>query len=750
MGVSRLRCSAVVRCTGMMLLFMAAPLLAQPVNNDCADAIPIGNGLTPISTVDATTDGPVNPGCAFGGQTYADIWFRYTATCTDTLTVSTCDMVDYDSDLAIYEGCDCSNLAFLGCQDDTSGCSNFSSTLQVPVVAGTCYLIRVGGWNNETDQGSGDLLIQCGPPSPIGACCLPGGDCQQILETECSDASGSFQGVSAPCVPNPCNGACCSTDGTCSMTNQEDCLSGGGIYSGGVDCASAACTGACCEPDGACEILSESQCAAMSGEYAEGADCQSVNCEGSCCLMDDTCVIQSPLGCAAMNGQYNGNGTPCTPQLCEQIGPDVMLSDSTSLSNFGPVGGIRAVTMGSNTCNIGDQNLFWTNDGTPGLAMNAYRLYDGQLQQIGMSWLKTACCAAAGSGCGLACNGANGNMLGAGCLDIYSAGWNAIQGAKAMRSGVNGFTGAFDPIPGGGSFTEIDRRLQMHVSDMSSANYPGALYFLEGLYVATDDAAAGNAYNNASYRRASVTGSGSMQYEDFMLAGEPGIYAWRDHGGGVGVQDPSVMYHEVNVPLEGRFIVASKVDDLGGGQFRYTYNVFNFNSHRSADGLSVPIPAGTNVTNVGFHDVDYHSGEPYDNTDWTSSVSATAVSWSNPETFAQNPNTNALRWGAMYTFWFTADVAPGEGDVELSLFRPGTPSEITATAHIPQNSAVCNGALGDVNEDGSSNGGDIQAFGDCLMTGGANNGNCACANMDGAGGVDMSDLTLFVAALLAP
>ena len=78
------------------------------------------------------------------------------------------------------------------------------------------------------------------------------------------------------------------------------------------------------------------------------------------------------------------------------------------MRNWGVVGGIRGYSLGSHTCNIGDQNLMWGNahDGTPGLAMNAYRLYDGRLMQIGMSWVKHADNAGANDGCGMDCNGA--------------------------------------------------------------------------------------------------------------------------------------------------------------------------------------------------------------------------------------------------------------------------------------------------------------------------------------------------------
>lgn len=52
---------------------------------------------------------------------------------------------------------------------------------------------------------------------------------------------------------------------------------------------------------------------------------------------------------------------------------------------------------------------------------------------------------------------------------------------------------------------------------------------------------------------------------------------------------------------------------------------------------------------------------------------------------------------------------------------------------------------GDVNNDGSVDGLDIQSFNGCLLTGA---GNCECADMDNSGTVTMADVPLFVAALL--
>ena len=166
--------------------------------------------------------------------------------------------------------------------------------------------------------------------------------------------------------------------------------------------------------------------------------------------------------------------------------------------------------------------------------------------------------------------------------------------------------------------------------------------------------------------------------------GEPAINAWKE-------ADPSVTSTFADVPGEGRFHVAAKASDNGDGTYRYEYAVFNLNSHRSGGSFSVPLPAGASVSNAGFHDVDYHSGEPYDNTDWNVSTDAGSVTWSSPQTFAQNENSNALRWGTMYNFWFDADVEPDTGSVTLGLFRPGSPADISIDLPVP-GAAGCNEA----------------------------------------------------------
>jgi hypothetical protein len=174
-----------------------------PLMNDlCADALPIFDGDTFVDTTDANTDGPAHAGCGVapdGGQTFHDIWYVYTASCTGELTVSTCNQAAYDTDLVVYDGTDCGNLQFLGCNEDAAGCAGNSSELTVPVVQGNDYLVRVGGWF-EGDMGAATVTISC--TVPTGACCLADAGCAAgVTQSECEGTlAGTYLGHGSSCA----------------------------------------------------------------------------------------------------------------------------------------------------------------------------------------------------------------------------------------------------------------------------------------------------------------------------------------------------------------------------------------------------------------------------------------------------------------------------------------------------------------------------------------------------------------------
>ncbi len=77
-----------------------------------------------------------------------------------------------------------------------------------------------------------------------------------------------------------------------------------------------------------------------------------------------------------------------------------------------------------------------------------------------------------------------------------------------------------------------------------------------------------------------------------------------------------------------------------------------------------------------------HSGEPFDNADWGASVFNNTLTWKSPQTYAQNTNANALRWGTLYNFRFDANVPPATGDATIGIFKqaPGLPDFVAASA----------------------------------------------------------------------
>jgi hypothetical protein len=123
-----------------------------PVNNDCVNAQSIGNVTDlPFDTTCATADGS---GIC---MTSPNIWYCYTAPCTDEVTVSLCGS-SFDTVLAIYDECDCypTSSSVISCNDDY--CSQ-QSEITFSATAGHQYLIEVGGFSSETGQGI--LNISC-------------------------------------------------------------------------------------------------------------------------------------------------------------------------------------------------------------------------------------------------------------------------------------------------------------------------------------------------------------------------------------------------------------------------------------------------------------------------------------------------------------------------------------------------------------------------------------------------------------
>ena len=389
------------------------------------------------------------------------------------------------------------------------------------------------------------------------------------------------------------------------------------------------------------------------------------------------------------DGSQNGTANSCCTSACTFSGksPDVIVGDLVGTNNYGAVGGIQAYAIGTTSCNLGSCWLNWIS-GTaehPVIGQNMFRLKDGRFEQIGQAWLKHGFTALQNNVCSSSCQPAvSGAHLGVNCSDPYNSSLNGGQNGMGPKQDVNPNTGVF-PYPDSRISTTGDaifKRLQVHTTDIDSGSNQGAIYFVEGQYVTHDDALAKNNPNNASYRPVTI---GASPTYNLTLTGstvrqKAGIQAWK-------ATDATVTETIVGA-AEGEFILAAKATSLGSGIYHYEYAVQNLTNQRAGQSFTVPLPLGTVVTNVGFHDVDYHSGEPFSGTDWTPTVTASSVTWATT-TYDVNPNANALRWGTLYNFRFDANQAPGTGSVVIGLFRPGTPTSASATTVTP---GICGGA----------------------------------------------------------
>jgi hypothetical protein len=262
------------------------------------------------------------------------------------------------------------------------------------------------------------------------------------------------------------------------------------------------------------------------------------------------------------------------------------------------------------------------------------------------------------------------------------------------RGGVNAYTGYFQyPWSGGQPANLIVRRLQVHDADLDLTLNSGARYFIEGHYVTPGDCAAGTADNNASYREVTVA-EGTPDVFNLILSpgrptqrGQPATRAWQDI-------DPTVVEADVRVPGEGLFILAAKASTTGDGIYRYSYALQNLNSDRSARSFSVPLPIGAVISGSGYHDAEFHSGEPFDNVDWSVVVTSDAITWSTLS-YEVNPNANALRYATVFTFWFEVNAepvtSPETSKVTIGLFKPGEPQDVSANILGPKVTLIdCN------------------------------------------------------------
>ena len=150
-----------------VLAVAAASLAAQVPNDECAGAIPIGEGLTSASTSGATTSGAGAPSC---GGIFNDVWYVYVPSCTGAAAASFCaadgGSATFFAELVAYAGA-CGSLTEIACGRGLFG--TCGTRVSFPVAVGVPVMLRVGGVA-PSYQGAFQLAVSCGPAPSNDVC----------------------------------------------------------------------------------------------------------------------------------------------------------------------------------------------------------------------------------------------------------------------------------------------------------------------------------------------------------------------------------------------------------------------------------------------------------------------------------------------------------------------------------------------------------------------------------------------------
>ena len=391
------------------------------------------------------------------------------------------------------------------------------------------------------------------------------------------------------------------------------------------------------------------------------------------------------------------------PSVGTVPGPDVIVGNLLDFvqSENGAVGGRVGLALGTDACNKGIENVDWfalPNSDHPFIPQNVYRMSGGasnneRFEQIGQSWGKHAFAAASSNSCGFGCNGVGGTQLGSGCSDAYGAGLNGSQTGIGSRACVNPFTGNFNGSTANNHSGHVhdvtSHRMLVDVNDLNTSLNPGATYFAEAEYIVPHEGTwcqshpdQCNMYNNASYKQYTVTGINqpfSFSAVGSTVREHPAITAWTG---------ATVSQIEPDHGNDGIWFMGYKITNPSTGVWHYEYALYNQNLDRSIQSFSVPVGPGVNISNIGFHapiqqpgwanDCTFNS-QGYSSTPWAVTQDASSITWST-ETFAQNQNANAIRFGTLYNFRFDADQPPNPTNAMAGYFKTGSPSFVGVQA----------------------------------------------------------------------
>jgi hypothetical protein len=297
------------------------------------------------------------------------------------------------------------------------------------------------------------------------------------------------------------------------------------------------------------------------------------------------------------------------------------------------------------------------------------------------------------TGCAPCTNPGTGSLLGIGCTDTYGSTLNGNHYYLGPPSEIDPWTGDWNPVcshfdrgepPVSPVSAQCDGVRSLSTTQASALdqtvghrvrvldaelNDPGSTFWYQGYYCAKNEPEA-NRNNNFGSKQFSSTWNGSLWSNTQVGTFLPGSVLQRWTG--------STLSSNTNGTSDGRIYVAVKVTGPTAGVYHYEYCVHNRDNTRGVQAFRIPVCPSADVTNAGMHDVNLNAAD-----DWSMTKTTNEIIFST-QTYAVNPDANALNWNSFFTFWFDSNAAPVGGQaVFADEYRPGAGSPsvfITSTA----------------------------------------------------------------------
>jgi hypothetical protein len=392
-------------------------------------------------------------------------------------------------------------------------------------------------------------------------------------------------------------------------------------------------------------------------------------------------------------------GSSLSAQSNTVPGLDGRLATISNLTDYGRRGlahpnGEVGMAMLNDMCNPGSINIPWSQamqPNHPKFGFMIARIANDRIEQINeWSFCKHAYASINIDGaCGQCVDPGTMQLMGLNCSDAYGANSNANRTWLGPPHELNPWLGTWNPVgsyfdigdpsqagyplPADGTrslstsvFDSIDNRVTVDEIDLTT---PGASYYY-GLHLMHEGESLANRGDNNGHRGFNPSWDGSQwSYANNAESFQHGSILDRWAG--------AMVESAHNGNDDGRFYVASKTTNLGGGLHHYEYAIHNIDNSRAGGTLRIPIHATATASNFSFGDIDTNSSN-----DW----SVTRVG--NEIVFTSTPS-NALEWNTIYNFGFDANFVPGVSLCKIDQARPGPGAlHVEVAAKVPSDTTL--------------------------------------------------------------